>query len=106
MGREGTSARAHGAVIRPFGQVLIVEKVGQYEKSENRRLFHHSFPRKHRNYNLRRERVGSDYNYKRRETVVGSHVPIIIAVVELFEPHQLRTLRMILINIGLECILA
>ena len=44
-------------------------------------MFHHRFPRKHRNYNLRREKADSDYNYKRRETVVGSHVPIIIAVV-------------------------
>ena len=43
-------------------------------------MFHHRFPRKHRNYNLRREKADSDYNYKRRETVVGSHVPIITAV--------------------------
>ena len=63
------------AVRSPFGQILVVEKVDQYEKSENRR-----FPRKYWNYNLRREKVDSDYNYKRRETVVGSHVPIIIAV--------------------------
>ena len=53
---------------------------GQCENSENRRLFDHRFPRKHRNYNLRREKADSDYNYKRRETVVGSHVPIITAV--------------------------
>ena len=37
-------------------------------------------PRNTRNYNLRREKADSDYNYKRCETVVGSHISTIIAV--------------------------
>ena len=37
-------------------------------------------PRNIRNYNLRCEKADSDYNYKRCETVVGSHISTIIAV--------------------------
>ena len=39
-------------------------------------------PRNIRNYNLRCEKSDSDYNYKRCETDVGSHISTIIAVVE------------------------
>ena len=40
-------------------------------------------PRNIRNYNLRCEKADSDYNYKRCETVVGSHISTIIAVDKL-----------------------
>ena len=72
-----------------FGQVLVFEKSGQCEKSEKTEVISPTnlgcAPRNTRNYNLRREKADSDYNYKRCETVVGSHISTIIAVDALYK---------------------
>ena len=62
---------------------MVFEKFGQCEKSENRRLSPQILAAPLGIFSsdvIRGVRKRSDYDYKRRETAVGSHVSIIIAV--------------------------
>ena len=90
MGCERTSARICGCEKPSWSNFSPKSRKnsGQREKSTQIGGFFPTnlgcAPRNIRNYNLRREKADSDYNYKRCETVVGSHISTIIAVENMF----------------------